>query len=229
MSKKEKKPAPPLLPCQRTTFDFRGDQSLSPYCPTQNTILLLSKVAPCVWSPVKVLRDQREHVCPYLEGSTALLQSVIHHHECLLRSSERDALLLVVKMKLLLTFDLISVIAFLKNTVLTCMVWGTKGIQVSRLGWGILDCFLAVLGPVSDSTQFNKTHWLLRNISAIWWISELGLTKHLNIYCECDLYFPMSSNHPELGSIMIFLCGQRNTSLLTFHWSLLWLSELYIA
>ena len=61
----------------------------SPTVPPWNSILLLWKVAPCVWSPVKVLRDQREHVCHRLERSADLLQSLIDHHERQLRSSER--------------------------------------------------------------------------------------------------------------------------------------------
>lgn len=51
----------------------------------------------------------------------------------------RDVLLLVVKMKMLLTFDLVSVIASYG------MVWGIKGIVVRKLELRILDFFLAVL------------------------------------------------------------------------------------
>lgn len=85
--KKEKKAAPPLLPCQMPTSDFRGDQSLIPYCPTP--FCYFQRLHSCIWSPVKVLCDQREHVWQRLEWSADLLQSAIHHHECLLRASER--------------------------------------------------------------------------------------------------------------------------------------------
>lgn len=145
------KPASPVLPCQTPTFDFRGINHFFPTVAPWNTILLLSKVSPCVWSSVKVLHDQREHVYHHLELSADLLQSSIHHHECLLRSSERCTSLGrkddEIK-KMLLTFDLISVIDILKNTVLTCMVWGTKGMEVRKLALCILDCFLAVFFSV---------------------------------------------------------------------------------
>lgn len=40
----------------------------------RNTVLLLSKAVYCVWCPLRVHHDQRDHMCPHLDWSADFLQ-----------------------------------------------------------------------------------------------------------------------------------------------------------